>query len=645
MACKSCGRSTPEGVELCESCAARERGEETGVSTLGVQRVFDEIWGDRFRIEAQVGRGAMGAVFRARDTMLDRVVAIKLIRREFISSPEDLSVVKARFEAEIRAAGRLLHPNIVTLYDASESRGSFYIVMEFIDGKTVKEILRRHRRLPPERALYIARGICKGLDYAHSQGIIHRDIKPANIMVSVEDEVKIADFGIAKLTSEGGGTLTAPGQVVGTPHYLAPERLRSEDYDGRADLFAVGCILYEMLTGHRAFAGDRLPSIVFKILHEEPAPPSTLRTRIPPAWDEVVLRAMAKRPEDRYQTGEDLIAALEQAAMEHPAGDTQTGSITARRYTGGSSFSGSAPTFARGLTSSRTAPTIFSFSLNWTMAATKTIGRKLSGVIPALVLLVAVVVLGLGVATRIPEQSVWAPLRPQELAPALFAFRQPEDPIGAEDLRELRRLYESGDLRRALERIESLHARGAAPLSARLIEALILEELGDPAASRTIRELAAEEPGEPAVAALMADRAIRAGRWEEAEKALAALEAPVRDQPEFLYRRAVVEYNLGRPDRARELFQRYLEAHPDSASAYNNLGVAYYRRGEAPQALEALVRGSWFKDPPLQVLRNLALLRRMQGQRNLELEALQRWRERGGEDPELLSRLEELERS
>lgn len=247
----------------------------------------------------------MGVVYKAQDPTIGRVVALKTVRLD-VHGLENENVLR-RFKNEARAAGILNHPNIVTIYDAGEQDGLFYMAMEFIEGTTLHAMLMERRVLPPEEIIEITRQICKGLDYAHSQGIIHRDIKPANIMITANGAVKIMDFGIAK----AGGGMTSTGQVLGTPNYMSPEQVKGKPLDGRSDLFSLGVVLYEMATGEKPFVGQNVTTIIYKIVHENPIPPRDLDVTIHPGLSAVVTRALAKQPDERYQTGAALVDDLE----------------------------------------------------------------------------------------------------------------------------------------------------------------------------------------------------------------------------------------------------------------------------------------------------------------------------------------------
>ncbi|HEX5434417.1 MAG TPA: serine/threonine-protein kinase [Candidatus Angelobacter sp.] len=259
----------------------------------------------RYEIIEELGRGAMGVVYKAKDPTIGRTVALKTLRLD-VHGLETAEMVR-RFQNEARAAGVLSHPNIVTIYDAGEQDGIFYIAMEFMQGTTLHELLAEHHILPTEDVIQYSRQICKGLDYAHSHGIVHRDVKPANIMITANGTVKIMDFGIAK----AGGSMTSTGQVLGTPNYMSPEQVKGRPLDGRSDLFSFGVILYEMLTGEKPFVGQNVTTIIYKIVNENPIAPRDLDVTVHPGLSAIVTRALAKSPDDRYQNGADLVRDLE----------------------------------------------------------------------------------------------------------------------------------------------------------------------------------------------------------------------------------------------------------------------------------------------------------------------------------------------
>jgi serine/threonine protein kinase len=262
---------------------------------------------DRYEIDAELGRGAMGVVYRARDPKLDRTVAIKTVSLAGLD-PAAEQEYRKRFVVEAQAAGRLSHPGIVTMFDVREEPEP-YFVMEYVKGQSLQELVsRENRTLPLSTTLQLVQEIAEALHYAHAQGVVHRDIKPANILVDDNGHGKIADFGIAKLNQTN---LTLHGQVLGSPAYMAPEQLSEGNVDGRSDLFSLGVILYYMLTGHKPFQGNSATTVCFKLVSHEPPPVSSFEPKLSPELDNIVLRAMAKDPAQRYQTGMSMASDIE----------------------------------------------------------------------------------------------------------------------------------------------------------------------------------------------------------------------------------------------------------------------------------------------------------------------------------------------
>jgi serine/threonine-protein kinase len=258
----------------------------------------------RYEIVGELGKGAMGIVYKALDPMIGRTVAMKTMRVDVHGMEAD-EMLK-RFQNEARAAGVLQHPNIVTIYDAGEQDGLFYIAMEFIEGVTLHSLILQNRVLPVEQVIDYSRQICAGLDQAHAHGVIHRDVKPANIMIMPDGLVKIMDFGIAK----AGGGLTSAGQVLGTPNYMSPEQVKGRTLDGRSDLFSFGVMLYEMVTGEKPFTGQNVTTIIYKIVNENPIAPRELDVTIHPGLSAVIAKSLSKNPDERYQKGADLVKDL-----------------------------------------------------------------------------------------------------------------------------------------------------------------------------------------------------------------------------------------------------------------------------------------------------------------------------------------------
>jgi serine/threonine protein kinase len=264
----------------------------------------------RYQIVKKLGAGAFGTVYKAKDKVLGRMVAIKTIRLEGLAAAgASLDELVDRFKREAQVSAQLKHPNIVTIYDIGEADGISYLAMEFIDGVGLEKVISSAGRLTVERSASIAAQVADGLDFAHKGHVVHRDIKPANIMIESGDRVKVTDFGIAK-TLNSGEHLTMTGSLLGTPSYMSPEQARGGEIDGRSDLFSVGCVLYEMLAGQKAFRGESITALIFKIITEEPPPIHALDPSIPDEIVRIISKALSKSPETRFQSGRDLADAL-----------------------------------------------------------------------------------------------------------------------------------------------------------------------------------------------------------------------------------------------------------------------------------------------------------------------------------------------
>jgi serine/threonine-protein kinase len=274
--------------------------------------------GDRYDIGAVIGRGGMAEVFQATDSRLNRRVAIKVLRGELARDP----IFIERFRREAQAAAGLNHPNIVAVYDTGEDLvGDVhipFIVMEFVDGMTLRQMLNSGPRILPERGLEVIAGVLAALDYAHRHGIIHRDIKPANIMINSHGDAKVMDFGIARAVSDAQTAFTATSAVMGTAQYLSPEQARGEVVDARSDIYSAGCVLYELLTGRPPFNGETPVSIAYQHVNEPPKVPSSLDDSIPATLDAITLHALSKAPGDRYQTAAEMRADVERAIAGMP---------------------------------------------------------------------------------------------------------------------------------------------------------------------------------------------------------------------------------------------------------------------------------------------------------------------------------------
>ena len=276
----------------------------------------------RYEILAELGRGAMGVVYKARDPQIDRLVAVKTVSMWGQDRDEETEF-RMRFMNEAQAAGRLHHAGIVSIFDVGENPENQdpYIVLEYVAGESLNRILAREKKLPLAKALQLAEEIAEALDYAHAQGVVHRDIKPGNILVTEDGHAKVADFGIAKLNL---AHFTLPGRVLGTPAYMAPEQLSGEGVDGRSDLFSLGVILYAMVTGHSPFQGNSATTVCFKVANREPVAASAFDLTLPLELDQVISRAMAKDPEQRYPRGAEFAEDVRQLQQVFEAGSTTT---------------------------------------------------------------------------------------------------------------------------------------------------------------------------------------------------------------------------------------------------------------------------------------------------------------------------------
>ncbi|MCW8307682.1 serine/threonine-protein kinase [Acidiphilium sp. PA] len=262
----------------------------------------------KYDVVRPLGRGAMGVVFEGFDPIITRRVAIKTVRLDRIDETEGAEDL-LRFKREAQAAGRLTHPNIVGVYDYGETDTLAYIVMEFVEGDTLKLLLDRGDRFTPPDAVAMMESLLAGIAYSHDNGVIHRDIKPANVMITRDGRVKLADFGVARIESS---SLTQAGTMIGTPSYMSPEQFMGQTIDARTDIYSAGVLLYQLLTGEKPFEGS-VTAIMHKVLNTEPPPPSALSVSVAPALDAVVRRAMAKRPEDRFAGARDFAQALRDA--------------------------------------------------------------------------------------------------------------------------------------------------------------------------------------------------------------------------------------------------------------------------------------------------------------------------------------------
>lgn len=261
----------------------------------------------RYEIVGELGRGAMGVVYKGRDPIIDRWVAVKTIRFDKFYEEQEIQNLKERFFKEAKAAGKLVHPNIVTVFDVGDEEGLSFIAMEYIEGQPLSKYTLPESLMPCRRAISLLIETAEALHFAHERGIVHRDVKPANIMVTPDGNAKVMDFGIAKLPAS---TLTNAGAVLGTPSYMSPEQINGREVDGRTDIFSLGCVLYELVTGEKPFKAENLPALSFQICREAASPPSRLNLALDPRIDDVIAKALAKEPQLRFPNGREMAEAL-----------------------------------------------------------------------------------------------------------------------------------------------------------------------------------------------------------------------------------------------------------------------------------------------------------------------------------------------
>ncbi|MER7168513.1 Stk1 family PASTA domain-containing Ser/Thr kinase, partial [Micromonospora sp. NPDC000207] len=277
------------------------------------------LLGGRYQVGDLLGYGGMAEVHHGRDLRLGRDVAIKMLRADLARD----ATFQMRFRREAQNAASLNHPAIVAVYDTGEETGPTgetlpFIVMEFVNGRTLKEVLGAEGRLQPRRALEICADMCAALEFSHRHGIIHRDIKPGNVMLTLTGQVKVMDFGIARALASGATTMTQTSAVIGTAQYLSPEQARGEAVDARSDVYAAGCVLFELVCGHPPFVGDSPVSVAYQHVREAPPTPSDINPDVTPAIDAIVLKALSKNPLNRYQSAGEMRADLLRAAAGRP---------------------------------------------------------------------------------------------------------------------------------------------------------------------------------------------------------------------------------------------------------------------------------------------------------------------------------------
>src|SRR3954464_14545263 len=297
--------------------------------------LIDTVFDGRYKIIRKLGAGGMADVYLAEDQELGRRVAIKILNDRHAADDQFVE----RFRREAKNAAGLSHPNIVSIYDRGDSEGTYYIAMEYLEGRSLKELIVSRGSAPVRTAIEDARQILAAVGAAHKQGIVHRDIKPHNVLVGPEGRLKVTVFGIAR---SGASQMTEVGSIIGTAQYLSPEQARGSQVDQTSDIYSVGVVLYELLTGQVPFTGDTPLEIAMKHLSEVPKPPSELREDVPPDLDMVVVRALAKDPSERYQSAEEMDADLERILNGLPVGEDTAAAATA--VLSGSGLLAAAPT-------------------------------------------------------------------------------------------------------------------------------------------------------------------------------------------------------------------------------------------------------------------------------------------------------------
>src|SRR2546426_4932160 len=287
-----------------------------------------EVLGDRYQLQDPIGKGGMATIYRGRDLRMDRTVAVKVLREVYSTDPKFVR----RFQVEAKAASALQHPNIVQVYDYGQTNGNYYIVMELVEGTDLRSYLSSRDVLDVDRAIIIAHDIALGLGAAHRRGIVHRDVKPQNVLIGIDGSIKLTDFGIASVYKDiNAERLTTTGMTLGTVQYYAPEQAQGEIVTPAADVYALGIVLYEMLTGRTPFDGDTPVAVAMQHIQDLPAPPTLFNSNIPPALEVIILRCLEKVPEMRFRDGSQLARALESLA------DSELSEIVAAPMTPGHS--------------------------------------------------------------------------------------------------------------------------------------------------------------------------------------------------------------------------------------------------------------------------------------------------------------------
>jgi eukaryotic-like serine/threonine-protein kinase len=488
----------------------------------------------KYKILEKIGEGAMGEVYRAHDPVLNRFVAVKTISAELGAD----DTLRKRFEREAQSAARLNHPNIITVFDYGEEHGKIYMAMELLDGSDLKQAIARRAPLSLDDKLSVVDQILEGLAFAHAHDIVHRDLKPANVHLLGNGQVKIMDFGLARL---GGSEMTRVGMVMGTPHYMSPEQVRGERADARSDVFAVGCVFYELLTYRKPFDADSMHSVLFKVMQEEPPPVHELTPGIPAVLTQVVDRAMAKDATQRFQNASEFRSALHRAMQAVASGQGETSLPDLAPPAAGAPSRTSDASASRSASASRTGTGAARPSSSGARApsrppvAAPAASSKTPLLIGGALLLVAVAGVGVLVARR---STPAAPPPPPATRPAQVDVLAQE--LARSQVELARRRADAGDFRDAMRQAERALKIDPANKDAQAIytKAKATADQADDAAAAARRAASAGddaraadalwtllgvEPGNPAAeeVAPKLESAFR-GRAEEARRAMTA---------------------------------------------------------------------------------------------------------------------------
>ncbi len=338
MKCPKCQAENPESAKFCGECgtAFLPAKEPVSMATETLRTPVKELprgtlFAGRFEVIEELGKGGMGKVYRVFDKRIEEEAALKLVKPEIAADREVID----RFRSELKMSRKISHRNVSRMYDLGDDEGTYYITMEYVPGEDLKSFIHRARQLSAGTAIAISRQVAEGLAEAHRLGIVHRDLKPSNIMIDKEGNAKIMDFGIARSVASQG--ITGAGMMIGTPEYMSPEQVEGKDVDQRSDIYSLGVVLYEMVTGRRPFEGDTPLSVAHKQKCEAPENPEKLNAQIPKDLSRVILHCLEKDKEKRYQSAEELSSELTDLEAEIPAGERpipQKKSTRARRVTG-----------------------------------------------------------------------------------------------------------------------------------------------------------------------------------------------------------------------------------------------------------------------------------------------------------------------